>query len=121
MAGSLCKSEGCDEHIHTSAAVSERCNYWVRVFVFQFFSLHGSLDCFSSRCDHSTRFAPNASVASQVDDPAEPQVDGGKGCRDQEDASRECDHLGEREGGDSRCEVLQDSTRREKKRGGSDL
>ena len=33
VAASLCISEEFDEHVNTSAAASERCNYWVRVFV----------------------------------------------------------------------------------------
>ena len=45
VAASLCASEGCGEHLRTRAAVSERCNYWVRVFVFQFSLLRGSQNC----------------------------------------------------------------------------
>ena len=75
---------------------------------------------FSSRGEHSIRFAPIASLlyylTSQVEVQVGSQVDGAEPCRHQEDASRECDNLGEGEGGDSRSEALQDSTRCEEER-----
>ena len=36
VAASLCMSKGCDEYMRSSAAVSERCNCWVRVCLFSF-------------------------------------------------------------------------------------
>ena len=61
--------------------------------------------------DDSIRFAPDASLeyyhASLAEVQVELQVDGAEACH-HEDAPRECDHIGEGGGGDSRCEVLQD-------------
>ena len=100
VASSLFKSEGCDELLRTSVAVSGRCNCWVRMFVFQFSNPHGSWNGFSSRGDHSIRFAPIASLegyhASQAEVRVVSQVTDAEACRHQEDAPRESDHRGER-------------------------
>ena len=80
------------------------------VCLFSMFQSAWFVKCFSSRSDHSISFVPFAPVeyqqASQVEVQGESQVDGLEACRHQEDAPRECDHLGQGEGGDSRCEAF---------------
>ena len=123
VAASVCKFTGCDEQMRNSAEDSERYNCWTCVFVFLSEKTHSEkLDelFFLTRGDHSTRFAPTASLehhASQV----ESQLDGAEACRHQGDAPRECDHLAEGEGVDSRCEALEDWTRSEEERGQAEL
>ena len=120
VASSLCTSEWCHEIVRTSATVSERCNCWVCVLS-MFPICMGRRIVFSSRGEHSIRIAQIASllyyITSQVEGQVGSQVDGAEPCRHQEDASRECDNLGEGDDGDSRCEALQDSTRCEEERG----
>ena len=114
--------DGCAPHTHVALLSSLKVvtNLCVRVplsvrdaiigFVclFSIFQSAWFVELFfvKGRSQHAP-FAPLDNYhASQVEVQSESQVDGPEACRHQEDAPRECDHLGQGEGGDSRCEAF---------------